>query len=70
MLHSGLAEPVRPLRPWSDQKFCYLWSKSYTLKVLIGEIIVKSRFFTNGQTNLALLPPPLALTLLKMCICT
>ena len=24
---SGPAEPVRPLRPWSDQKSCHLWSE-------------------------------------------
>ena len=62
---TGLAEPVQPLRPWSDQKSCYLWSKSSKilkikiLKALVGPIIVKSRFFSNSRTNLALFPPPL-----------
>ena len=56
-LVSGPAEPVRPLRPWSDQTFGYLWSKSCIQRVLVGPIIVKLRFFSKGRTNLALLPP-------------
>ena len=59
------AEAVRPLRPWSDQKFYHLPSKSYICKILVGPIIVWSRFFSNGQTNLALLPLPLIETLIK-----
>ena len=54
---AGLAEPVRPLQPWSDQKFGYLWSKSCIQRVLVGPIIVKLRFFSKSRTNLALLPP-------------
>ena len=38
------AEAVRPLRPWSDQNFCHLRSKSYIFKILVGPIIVWSRF--------------------------
>ena len=53
------AEAVRPLRPWSDQNFCHLRSKSYIFKILVGPIIVWSRFFLSGRTNLGLLPPPL-----------
>ena len=53
---TGLAEPVRPLRPWSDQKYCYLWSKPCNFSVLVGPIIVRSRFFSNGRSNLELLP--------------
>ena len=53
---SGPAEPVRPLRPWSNQKFGYLWSKSCIQRVLVGPVIVRLRFFSKGRTNLALLP--------------
>ena len=53
------AEPVRPLRPWSDQKSCYLRSKPCNFSVLVGPIIVRLRSFSNGRTNLGLLPPPL-----------
>ena len=63
---SGPAEPVRPLRPWSDQKSCYLWSKPCDFSVLVGPIIVRLRFFSNGRTNLELLPPPLCLILLVL----
>ena len=54
---SGPAEAVRPLRPWSDQNFRHLRSKSYISKILVGPIIVWSSFSSNGRTNLALLPP-------------
>ena len=54
-------EAVRPFRPWSDQNFTICSQKSYICKILIGPIIVWSRFFSNGRTNLALLPPPLRL---------
>ena len=37
---TGPAEPVRPLRPWSDQKSCHLWSKPSIFRVLVGPIIV------------------------------
>ena len=53
------AEPVRPLRPWSDQKSCHLRSKPCNFSVLVGPIIVRLRSFSNGRTNLGLLPPPL-----------
>ena len=42
MLLSKPAEPIRPLRPWSEQKSYYLWLKSHIFKVLVGPIIVKS----------------------------
>ena len=57
---TGPVEPVRPVRPWSDQKSLYFWSKPCIFRVLVGPIIVKLRFFLNGQTNLVLLPPPLS----------
>ena len=57
--YPGLAEAVRRLGPWSDQKFCHLWSKSYIFKILVGPIIVWSKFFSNGRTNVPLLPPSL-----------
>ena len=53
------AEPVRPLRPWSDQTSCYLWSTPCIFKVLVGSVVVSLRFFSNGRTNLVLPPPPL-----------
>ena len=46
--NSGPAESVRLLRLWSDQKSCYPWSKAYISKALVGPIVVKSRFFSNG----------------------
>ena len=55
----GPAEPVRPLRPCSEQKSCYLWSKACDFSVLVRPVIVRLRFFSNGRTNLDLLPPPL-----------
>ena len=56
---AGPAEPVRPFRPWSDQKSCYLWSKPCNFSVLVGPIIVRLRLFSNGRTNLELISPPL-----------
>ena len=56
-LYAGPAEPVRPLRPWSDQKSCHLWSEPCNFSVQDGPIIVRLRFFSNGRTNLDLLPP-------------
>ena len=53
---TGPAEPVRPLRPWSDQKSCHLWSKPCDFSFQIGPIIVRLRFFSNGRTNLDLFP--------------
>ena len=55
----GPAEPVRPLRPWSDQKSYHLWSKPCIFRVLVGPIIVKLMLSSDGRTNLSLLPPPL-----------
>ena len=42
-----------------EQEFFHLQSKSYTFKIMVRPTIVWLRFFLNGQTNLALLPPPL-----------
>ena len=56
---TGPAEPVRLLRPWSDQKSCHLWSKPCIFRVLVGPIIVRLMLSSDGRTNLALLPPPL-----------
>ena len=36
-------------------------SKPYIFRVLIGPMIFGLRFFSNGRTNLVLLPPPLRL---------
>ena len=47
----------QPLRPWSDQKSCHLWSKPCNFSVQVGPIILRLRFFSNGRTNLDLLPP-------------
>ena len=48
---TGPAEPVRPLRPCSDQTSCHLWSKPCNFSVQVGPIIVRLRFFSNGRTN-------------------
>ena len=58
-IFTGLAEPVRPLRPWSDQKSCHLWSKPSIFRVLVRPIIVRLMLSSDGRTNLSLLPPPL-----------
>ena len=42
-------------------KICHLWSKHCIFRVLVGPIIVRLRFFSNGRTNLALLTPLLYL---------
>ena len=56
-LFPGPVEPVRPLRPWLGQKSCHLWSEPCNVSVQVGPIIVRLRFFSNGRTNLDLLPP-------------
>ena len=56
---SGLVEALQPVRLWSDQKYCHLCLKSYIFKVLVRQIIVWLRFFSNGRTSLALLLSPL-----------
>ena len=48
---SGPPELVQPLRPWSDQKSCYLWSKACIFRVTVGPIIVRLRFFPNGPSD-------------------
>ena len=48
---SGPAELVQPLRPWSVQAYCYLWSKACIFRVLVGPIIVRLRFFSNGRSD-------------------
>ena len=53
---------VRPLRPWSDQKFCHLWSEPCNFSVQVRPIIVRLKFFSNGRTNLDLLSPLLIKT--------
>ena len=57
--HGGTA-PTTPTL--SDQKSCHLRSKPGIFKLLVGPIIISFRFFSNGQVNLALLPPPLNLS--------
>ena len=41
------------------QKNFHLLSNSYMFKIMVGPIVVQLRFSSNGQTNLALLLPPL-----------
>ena len=38
-------------------KSCHLWSEPCNFSVQVGPIIVRLRFFSNGRTNLDLLPP-------------
>ena len=65
-VYSRPVELVRPLRPWSDQKFHHCWSNFFILKDLVGRIIVRSRFCSDGQTNpiplLPIPPPPVTLS--------
>ena len=41
------------------QKFCLFWPKSYISKFWLDQSDCLIRFFSNGRTNLALLPSPL-----------
>ena len=66
---TGPVELVRPLWPWSDQKSCHLWSKPGNFSVQVGPIIVRLRFFSNGRTNLDLLPPLLQHTVVVFYLC-
>ena len=57
---AGGAGPTTPTLV--NQKSCHLWSKACIFKALVGPIIVSLSLLSNGQTNLALLSPPLVYT--------
>ena len=51
----GLVEVVQPLRTSSDQKVLPFAVEVLYSQILVGQIIVWLRYFSNGQTSPALL---------------
>ena len=65
---AGRAGPTTPTLV--EPKSCHLWSKPCNFSVHVGPIIVKLRFFSNGQTKLNHLPPLLVRNMIENMILT